>query len=385
MNDLSEIVAEVAPAASASVIRCKVADLRRAVSLAASVVENRNHIPALACLAIHPAAGQITICGTDLDRLLSVDCPAECVADFGSFTIEARQFSALLRGAEAAETVTIQREPADAFGDVLSIQIGPLAIKRRQLIPIEDWPVMAEMSDEPKAIAMAEGALRKVLDTCRHCISTEETRYYLNGIYLHAADGKLTGVATDGHRLALSRSDQDWPLAAQILPTYAVTTLGALLSQSSEKEITVTGWTNPRLKFQGEGWTLTTKTIDGTFPDYNRVVPKPDRDNFKGRAVLAPSLFRRIPSAIESHNWIAAKLDLPEKLLSISIPNDGLEASLPIEAEGDISIGFNIRYLRDFTQHHGTIRVQINGSGDAAIIHSEDPDFTGVIMPMRVS
>ncbi len=385
MNALSEIIAEVTPAASTTTIRCKVGDLRRAVSLAATVVERRNTIPALACLAFHPAAGKITICGTDLDRLLSIDCPAECVAEFGSFTIDARQFSALLRGAEAAETVTVQREAPDVYGAVLSIQIGPLAIKRRQLIPIEDWPVMAEMTGDHEAVSMTEGTLRKVLDTCRHCISTEETRYYLNGIYLHARDGKLTGVATDGHRLALCSSDQDWPLASHILPKHAVTTLGALLSQSGEKEITVTGWSNPRMKFEGDGWALTTKTIDGTFPDYNRVVPRPDPDSYTGRAVLAPALFRRIPSGIEGHYSNAAKLDLPAKTLSISIPSDGLEASLGVEAEGDFAVGFNIRYLREFTQNHGTIRLQINNSEDAALIHSKDPEFTGVIMPMRVS
>ncbi|AGT09335.1 DNA polymerase III subunit beta [Paracoccus aminophilus] len=384
MNAFSEVIAEAAPAASATTIRCTVADLRRAVSLAASATERWNHIPALACLAFHPAAGKLTICGTDLDRLLSIDCPAECLAEFGSFTLDARQVSALLRGAEAKEIVTIQREPADAAGDVLSIQLGPLTIKRRQLIPIEDWPVMAEMDGEHEAITLPEGALRKVLDTCRHCISSEETRYYLNGVYIHAVEGLLAGVATDGHRLALCSSGHQWPLAAQILPTRAVATLGALLTVGGSNPISVTGWTKPRMKFAGEGWSLTVKTIDGTFPDYDRVIPKPNGDNYKGRAVLAPALFRRIPPGITSERHAAARLDLAERKLSISAPSDGLDASLPIEAEGDIAIGFNMRYLREFAQNHGTIRLQINGSGDAALIHSEDPEFLGVIMPMRV-
>lgn len=382
MNALSEIIAEAAPATSATTISCTVADLRRAVSLAASVVERRNCIPVLGTIAFHPAAGKLTICGTDLDRMLSVDCVAECVAAFGSFTFDARQIAALLRGAEGKETVTIQREAKDAAGDVLCIQIGPLTIKRRQLIPIEDWPVMTEPKGEHEAVTLPEGVLRKVLDTCRHCISTEETRYYLNGIYLHAVEGKLSGVATDGHRLSLSASEQDWPLAAQILPIYAVTTLGALLAGGGSTPITVTGWSEHRMKFEGDGWTLTVKTIDGTFPDYNRAVPKPSPSSFMGRAVLAPALFRRIPAGINGHRGDAAKLDLVAKTLSVS--GDSLEASLPIEASGDITIGFNMHYLRDFAQNHGTIRLQINGSGDAALIHSEDPEFLGVIMPMRV-
>ena len=241
---------------------------------------------------------------------------------------------------------------------------------------------MAELESEHEAVTIADGALRKVLDTCRHCISTEETRYYLNGIYLHAVKGKLKGVATDGHRLSLYASEQDWPLAAQILPVHAVTTLAALLAFGGSRPVTVTSWSTPRMRFEGDGWTLTAKTIDGTFPDYSRVVPKPSPSNFMGRAVLAPALFRRIPPGINGDRGDAAKLDLVAQTLSVS--GDDLEALLPIEARGDITIGFNMRYLRDFAQNHGTIRLQINGSGDAALIHSEDPEFLGVIMPMRV-
>lgn len=384
MGVLSEIVVQTELTASASVIRCTVADLRRAVSVAASVVERRNIIPILGCIAIHPKADKLTICGTDLDLMLSVDCPAHCVEDFGGFTLEARQISMLLRGAEAKETVTIQRELEDKFGDVLSIQIGPLTIRRRQLAPITDFPAMAEPTDEPVLTTIAEGTLRKMLDTCRPCISTEETRYYLNGIYLHAINSKLTAVATDGHRLALCRSEHDWPLPAQILPTRAVATLANLLAAGGDKGIKVAGWTTPRMRFEGDGWALSAKMIDGTFPNYDRVVPKPSGDNYKGRAVLAPALFRRIPPGITGPYSAAAKLDLAARVMSINSPSDGLEASLPIEAEGNISIGFNIRYLHHFAQAYGTLRLQINGSGDAAIVLSEDPDFTGVLMPMRV-
>lgn len=385
MNALSDIVAQPEPVASATSMRCTVADLRRAVSLASSVVERRNTIPVLGCIAIYPQADKLTICGTDLDQMLSVECPAQCVEAFGAFTLEARQLAMLLRGAEAKESVTIQREPEDRFGDVLSIQIGPLTIRRRQLAPIADFPAMAELPDAPVIATIAEGTLRKMLDTCRPCISTEETRYYLNGIYLHAICGKVTAVATDGHRLALCRSEQDWPLPAHILPTRAVTTLANLLAAGGDKEVSVAGWTAPRMRFQGDGWTLTTRMIDGTFPDYDRVVPKPGNDSYKARAVLAPALFRRIPPGITGPFSSAAKLDLAAKTMSVISHSDGLEASLPIEAEGKISIGFNIRYLHSFTQAYGTIHLQINGSGDAAIVLSEDPEFLGVLMPMRVA
>ncbi|WP_103173735.1 DNA polymerase III subunit beta [Paracoccus sp. SY] len=374
MNAMTEIAAPVA--VEPATIRANAGDLRRAVAQASTVVHRRNTIPVLGCLLVKPGKDKLEITGTDLDSLLTIDCPAECGKKAQAFVIQADLLKRLLAGAEAGETVEIGRD-----GDVLTFKIGPATAHLRQLQPVEDFPAMAEAKTAATAMQVKASALVKILTNCAPCISTEETRYYLNGIYFHAREGMLAGVSTDGHRLSLYQTDIAWPVDGQIVPRTAAAVLAQLMGKAGDAEVEVTSWADTtRLHIAGQGWSITFKTIDGTFPDYTRVIPKRSPD--AGYLVLSPATLRRVPQIFERS--YPAALDLPNATLAVRDRSQGLDFVLPIEAKGAFTVGFNANYLRTFTHAFGTIRLEVTSPGDAATVLSQDPNWLGVIMPMRV-
>lgn len=379
MNAMTEIAAPVA--IDPQTIRATAGDLRRAVAQAATIVNRRNTIPVLGCLLIRPGKDGLEISGTDLDTLLTVECPAECGAKAQPFTIAAPLFKNLLAGAEAGDPVEITRGAVKDQNDVLTIRIGPAVAQIRELQPVEDFPLMADPTGSASDLQVSASGIAKILSCCAPFISTEQTRYYLNGIYFHAREGLLAGVATDGHRLSLYQTDVAWALPNLIVPRAAVAVLSQLLGKSGDAEVAVRGWADAtRLRIAGPGWVLTFKTIDGTFPNYSRVIPK--RRDDAGYAVLSPATMRRVPKGTEKAS--AAKLDLENAALIIRDVFAGLDFTLPIEAKGSFSVGFSASYLRTFTHAFGTVRIEATSAGDGARVLSEDPNWLGVIMPVRV-
>lgn len=365
----------IKPAAKAG-ITCTVADLRRAVIAAASIVQRRNTIPVLGCLRITPRDGLLEIEGTDLDTWLTVDCDATCEAG-EPFLLDAFVLRALLVGAEAGDSISIDRA-----ADIVTMRIGPTTIRLRLLIDVADWPA------EPSADGMVwadvpETVLARMIDSVRWAISTEETRYYLNGIYMHGCDGRLAGAATDGHRLALYQTDIDCPLPNLIFPRYSVPALLALLTAGGNQHISIGGSTKPAMRFVGSGWSMFVKCIDGTYPDYTRVIP--DRSTMRGYAVINRALLRRFPNPkVFRHVRDGIKFDLEKRIASLKSVSFGLEIEAAIEADGDFTIGFNQRYVGEVVKNFGTLRIEASTSSDAALILTDDPDLTVVVMPMRV-
>jgi DNA polymerase-3 subunit beta len=240
-------------------------------------------------------------------------------------------------------------------------------------------------------------ALRGLIDRTRFAISTEETRYYLNGIYLHAADGAdgrvLRAVATDGHRLA--RVEEPLPEGASampgvIVPRKTVAELRKLLEEASGD--VACALSDTRIQFTVGNVTLTSKLIDGTFPEYERVIP---RDNEKilrvGKKDFAEAVAR--VAAISSERSRPVKMSLARDLLVLSAasPEQGTASE---ELDGDrityefspLEIGFQARYLNDITDQIGdTVEFLFSdGSAPTVVRESGDPTALYVLMPMRV-
>ncbi|AZV00373.1 DNA polymerase III beta subunit [Paracoccus phage vB_PthS_Pthi1] len=366
----------IKPAAQAG-ITCTVADLRRAVNAAAFVVERRNTIPVLGCLRIEPLNDKLRIEGTNLDSWLMVDCPATCTKG-EPFVIDARLLIALLTGAERDDSVSITLD-----GNVVTLRIGPAVARVQLLCLASDWP--SEPGTKGMSwVSIPEAALAKMIGRVRWAISTEETRYYLNGIYMHGRDGRLACAATDGHRLALYRADAEWPLPDLIFPRYSVAALHHLMTHGGNQPLRIGGSADPvRMQISGHGWTLTVKCIDGAYPDYTRVIP--DRGTMRGYAVINRALLRRVPNTRSLHHLgDALKFDLSRKVANLSSVSLGVDVEMPIEADGDFSIGFNQRYVREIASIFDTVRIEASTASDAALILTEDPDLTVVLMPMRV-
>ncbi len=260
---------------------------------------------------------------------------------------------------------------------------------RRRIFPI--WP---RVSSATSSRSQAKD-LKRLIDKTRFAISTEETRYYLNGIYLHTAQrGKeqtLRAVATDGHRLA--QAELPAPKGAQgmpgiILPRKTVHELQRLI-EGSEGMITV-GVSPAKARFEIGTTTLTTKLIDGTFPDYARVIPKANDKRLKVSNAEFMNAVDRV-STIASERGRAVKLNISGDKLVLSVNNpEGGSATEEIGVDYDSSpleIGFNARYLLDIAGQleSDTAQFQLADPGSPTMVQDEsDEGALYVLMPMRV-
>ena len=352
------------------------------------VVERRNTIPILANVLIRGENAKLAVKATDLDLEVIETIPAE-IAGSGATTVPAHMIYDIVRKLPEGAQVVL-----DASGDrgTLTIRAGRAQFSL-QTLPESDFPDLAA-GDMTHRFAVAAKDLKRLIDKTQFAISTEETRYYLNGIYLHGLDGKaatLRAVATDGHRLA--QVDLPAPAGAAGMPGVIVPrkTVGEVqrLIEDAEAEITVE-LSQTKIRFTLAEVVLTSKLIDGTFPDYARVIPL---GNDKELTVDKPNFEAAVDrvSTVSSERGRAVKLSLSSGKLVLSVTNpDSGSATEEIEVEYDaerLDIGFNSRYLLDIAaQIEGEVAVlKLADPGSPTLI--QDKDSHGalyVLMPMRV-
>lgn len=354
-----------------------------------SVVERRNTIPILSNVKFDAPDGNLSLNATDMDLDIVETVPAD-VATPGSTTAPAHTLFDIVRKLPEGAQVEL-----DCTGD--SSQLVLSAGRSRftlTCLPTEDFPVLSG-GDLPHTFTLSAAQLRGLIDRTRFAISTEETRYYLNGIYVHEADSDgtpvLRAVATDGHRLA----SIEMPLPAGaagipgvIVPRKTVTELRKLIDETTE-DVAIS-LSDTKIKFSFEGAVLTSKLIDGTFPDYDRVIPA---DNDKVLEVTTKQFADAVDrvSAISTEKSRAIKLALAEGNLTLSASspeNDTAIEELAVEYKaGEIEIGFNSRYLLDIAhQIEGdTTRLTLADAAAPTLVQdTDDLSALYVLMPMRV-
>src|SRR5438105_3484304 len=365
------------------------ADLLKSLSHVHRVVERRNTIPILANVLVRAERSQLAFKATDLD-LEVVETIAAETSPGGVTTVPAHMFYEIVRKLPEGAQIVLE-----ATGDraTLAIRAGRSRFTL-QTLPESDFPDLAagEMTHNFK---LAAADLKRLLDKTQLAISTEQTRYYLNGIYLHTAgSGKaqtLRAVATDGHRLA--QFDLPLPERAAGMPGIIVPrkTVGEVqrLIEDSQAEVTVE-LSQGKIRFTLGDVVLTSKLIDGTFPDYSRVIPLGnDKELVVDKKEFEQAVDR--VSTVSSERGRAVKLSLSNGRLMLSVTNpDSGSATEEVEVEyaaDPLDIGFNSRYLLD-------IAAQIEG--EAAVLKLADPgsptliqdkESKGalyVLMPMRV-
>jgi DNA polymerase-3 subunit beta len=368
--------------------------IERATLLAAlghvqNVVERRNTIPILSNVLLAAADGQLALTATDLD-LAIVERTAAEIGQSGATTTPAHTLYDIIRKLPEGAQVELSTGKDEAR---LSVKAGRSAFSL-PCLPKEDFP--AQTDDKlPSRFRLAADDLRRLVDKTRFAISTEETRYYLNGIYLHAAksDGvaMLRAVATDGHRLAQVESplpDGAAGMPGVIIPRKAVAELRRLMEQVSEPvEVALS---ETKIRFAFGSTVLTTKLIDGTFPDYQRVIPS---DNDKVLEVdckrFAEAVDRVSTISTEKSRSIKLSLSKDRLQLSATSPETGsaseeMEVSYPGEA---LEIGFNSKYLLDIAgQIDGDVsRIDLADAVSPTIVRDlGDERALYVLMPMRV-
>jgi DNA polymerase-3 subunit beta len=365
------------------------AALLRAVSQAQSVVERRNTIPILANVLIAAEGDAVEFRATDLDIEVVDTAPAK-VEHAGSTTVPAHLLHEIVRKLPDGALVELAD---DGSSGRLSITAGRSSFALATL-PREDFPVMATADYACNFVAPAT-LLRRLFDKSKFAISTEETRYYLNGVYMHVAEGddgpRLRCVATDGHRLA--RIDADLPAEAQAMPGVIVPrkTVGELrkLLEDDAAEIAVSV-SETKIRFATPEIKLTSKVIDGTFPDYQRVIPTQNQRSLSVDAQDFANAVDRV-ATVSSERSRAVKLALSQDrlVLSVNAPDSGAaEEELGVAYDDDpLEIGFNARYLLEIAGQvdRENAVFLFNGPGDPTLMREgDDPSAVYVVMPMRV-
>jgi DNA polymerase-3 subunit beta len=366
--------------------------LLKALAHVQSVVEKRNTIPILANLMMSVKNGALTLTATDMEIAI-VEQVAATAAQDGSATAPAATLYEIVRKLPEGAEVELNHPGGDA---PLGLRAGRYTTSL-MVLPVDDFPSMTA-GTLPHAFRLSAQLLRGMIDRTRFAISTEETRYYLNGIYLHTAMGgdgvkMLRAVATDGHRLA--RVEAPLPAGAEaipgvIVPRKTVAEARKLLDESQDDiEIALS---ETRIQFTLGPVRLTSKLIDGTFPEYERVIP---RDNDKvlrvGKKDFAEAVAR--VSAISSERSRPVKLALDRDLLTLSAasPEQGsateeLDGGRVTYAATPLEIGFQARYLNDITDQIGGEVEFLFSDGSAPTIVRDAGDASAlyVLMPMRV-
>lgn len=363
-------------------------DLLKSLNLTQSVVERRGTIPILSNIRLEAAGGGLKLTATDMD--ISVEDKADAAIDVsGATTVPAHTFFDIIRKLPEGNEITLDKPAGD---NKLTIRSGSARFSLSTL-PVDDFPVMDE-GDLTHHFTLPAAELQNLVEKTRFAVSTEETRYYLNGVYLHTTeeeDKVLRTVATDGHRLA--RLETAVPDGATGMPGVIVPrkTIGELrkLTEGTDGNIEIS-LSETKIRFRSENTVLISKLIDGTFPDYARVIPS---NNDKIMEVnckeLASAVDRVSVIATEKTRGIKLNLSANRLTLSANSPEQG-NATEELEvtyAADDLEIGFNSRYMLDMLSQIEGETVQFVFAESAAPALVRDPGDVGaiyVIMPMRV-
>ena len=352
------------------------------------VVEKRNTIPILSNVLLRAEGARLLLKATDLDLEITETVPAD-IAQASATTVPAQILFDIVR--KLPDGAEVALDTGD--GAQLALRSGRSKFTL-QVLPDSDFPDLAT-GEFAARFTLTAGALKKLIERTQFAISTEETRYYLNGIYLHVitAAGKpmLRAVATDGHRLAQAQIDApagSESMAGVIVPRKTVGEVQKLM-EDPDAEVTVE-LSETKVRFTIGPVVLTSKLIDGTFPDYGRVIPqgndkilKVDRSEFAGAVDRV--------STISSERGRAVKLALADgrMVLSVNNPDSGsaveeLGVDYPADA---IEIGFNSRYLLDVASQleTGTAEFRFADPGSPTLIQDVgEANALYVLMPMRV-
>ena len=363
-------------------------DLYRTLSHVQSVVERRNTIPILSNVALEATSNMLRMYATDMDIEI-VDAAAAQVSQEGATTVPAHMFYDIVR--KLPDDASVQLELSDD-GNTMTVSAGR-SVFRLSCLPREDFPELAS-GDLPHRFSIPVETLSSAIDHTRFAISTEETRYYLNGIYVHPTKSNnidvMRFVATDGHRLA--RVESPLPEGAGSIEGIIIPrkTIGELRKLIEDVADTVqVSLSNKVVRFTFDQIVLTSKLIDGKFPDYERVIPA---NNNRVLDVDAKSFAQAVDrvATISNEKNRGVKLTIHNKAMTLAASSaDSGTANEEIEVsfEGEIDIGFNARYLLDVMQQIGSnhCRILLADQGAPAIVQdNEDASALYVLMPMRV-
>lgn len=344
------------------------AALARTLAAAGKAVEKRNTIPILGNILLVAEADRLSVRATDLD--IEINAHVTCdIAKPGRVAVDAKRLTDIARKM-AGTTVSMVLDGAN-----LTVKSGRSRFVLPTL-PADDFPSLPDAD----YTAMFDVDLAGLVAPTKFAMSTEETRYYLNGVYLHTTDEHLVAVATDGHRLARNRMAPVGAFTPAILPRELV-------------ELLPTGVVNvsmspSKVRVATADSVIVSKLIDGTYPDYDRVIPRGnDKELIVGREAMRDAAGR--VATVSADRGSAVKVTLAEGTVSLSVTSDVGSSYEDVPAEyssEEMSAGFNSKYLAEIlgALSGENVTVLFADAGSPALFKGEG-DLLTVLMPMRVA
>lgn len=356
-------------------------DILKPLSLVAGVVERRQTLPILSFIKMKQTGGRFTLTGTDLEIEISAEIPID--SSDTEFTVPARKLFDICRALPEGSDITLSRQ-----GEKILLRAGKSRFTLLTL-PTTDFPSIDTASWE-QALTLNQGELKGLFERAQFCMAQQDVRYYLNGLCLEFGPGRIKGIATDGHRMALSEIQAPEIRAERqiIVPRKGVIEVGKLLGPSEESVELRLAPNHMRLQTP-DGVIFTTKLIDGRFPDYTKVVPA-HQSKIVGldRVTLREALGR--VAILSNEKYRGVRLNLSDGKLSVSAHNpEQEEATEELDADyrgEELEIGFNVNYLIEAVNALGSsqINLGLNDANSSCVLWAEASTARYIIMPMRL-
>ena len=367
--------------------------LLRALSMLAGVVERPQQtqviLPVLSHLLFDCSEDGLSMTGTDLEVELNVHVRDGVeVEQPGRATLPGRKLAEIWRSLQETSPVSVES------GDQVTVRSGRSRFQLATL-PDEEYPSMETGGEGETELTVAPGDLRRLLDQTSFAMAQQDVRYYLNGLLLEVTDSHIRSVATDGHRLAMCTLPGGAAGADRvqaIVPRKGVVELGRLLTDAEDTVELSLG--NNYLRAKHAGYTLTTKLVEGQFPDYIKVIPKAGERQLTGDRETLRQSFLRAAIIGSDQRRVAplVRLAVEQDRLMVKANNaetqEEAEEEVSVDYQGDtFEIGFNVDYLQDVlgVVDSDNVRVSIaDGGGSALIEAGESEQSVFVVMPMRL-
>jgi DNA polymerase-3 subunit beta len=413
MDDTS--VVRATPVAHPQMI-VEYAPIAAALKMLKHVTERRNTLPILSNCLISATSGVVRISTTDLDIDSTVILATAAADARFSATVPVHMLADMVDKAKGSDMISMDLlDPVDGGGEFEKVRID-FGGQRKNVgtigtLPTTDWPTIPRPETWQADFTVASAVLFGALTDVQFAISTEETRYYLNGIYMHRDDaGRLHFVTTNGHQLSrrtIAAPDGTEGMPGVLIPRKTAAEVVRLLKPKSRPESCRILLTETKIEFRIGDYTLISKLIDGTFPEYTRVIPSWNDTIVRLDTEAFDTAVRQV-ATIKAKGSQAVKLSISRNAIMLSAQDPDTqsvtrseirldhEPILPapdpdaVDKEADepeflMEIGFNAKYLTDFCGVSGAeMTLHLSDPGSPAVIRSYgDDDYIGVLMPMR--
>ncbi|TCN86756.1 DNA polymerase III subunit beta [Shewanella fodinae] len=358
-------------------------DLLKPLQLVSGAVERRHNLPILANLLVEVSNHSLKFTGTDLEVELVGSAAISGDVQEGRTTVPAKKLLDIVKSLPEQSEVKIEQQENKWL-----LRCGRSRFTLATL-PAEEYPNVESFQPNIE-FSIKQGTLKSLIDATQFSMANQDVRYYLNGLLFETEGNVLRTVATDGHRLALSHRaiEASLPENQVIVPRKGVVELARLLD-ADDQEISIAIGDNA-IRATTAAAVLTSKLVDGRFPDYRRVLPKGgDKIVLASRNALRQALLRA--SILSNEKFRGVRVQLENSLLKITANNpeqEEAEEIIDVEYGGDaLEIGFNVSYLLDVLNSLKSDDVRItlsDGNSSALIENHQEEDSMYVVMPMRL-